>query len=147
MSVRQSVRVGVGPDAAFDLFTTGIARWWPLHQGYSYGGDRAAGINLEPRLGGRFYERFVDGDELQVGEVIACDRPRRIVFTWQAPGWAGLTEVEVTFTGDDHGTEVSVEHRGWERLGPEGPEHEAGFNRGWPTVLATYAAAAPRLRG
>jgi uncharacterized protein YndB with AHSA1/START domain len=142
MSVRRSVRVAIAPDAAFDLFTTGIARWWPLHEGYSYGGDRAAEIALEPRLGGRFYERFVDGDELQVGEVTACDPPRRIVFTWQAPGWAGATEVEVTFRGDAGATHVEVEHRGWEDLGPEGPDQEAGFGGGWPTVLDAFERSA-----
>jgi uncharacterized protein YndB with AHSA1/START domain len=143
MSVRRSVDVGVGPDAAFDLFTAGIDRWWPLRKGYAYGGDRAVGIALEPRVGGRFYERFADGDELQVGEVISCEPPARIVFTWQAPGWSGATEVEVTFAGDERGTRVEVEHRGWERLGPDGPDLAVGFEGGWPAVLAAYAAAVP----
>jgi uncharacterized protein YndB with AHSA1/START domain len=142
MSFRQSVDVAIPPAAAFQLFTDGIAQWWPLHEGFSYGGERAASIALEPRLGGRFFERFTDGDELQVGEVIACEPPARIVFTWQAPGWAGTTEVEVTFSGDDRRTRVEVEHRGWDRLGP-GLEGEAeGFRNGWPAVLGAYAAAA-----
>jgi uncharacterized protein YndB with AHSA1/START domain len=142
VSVRRSVDVAIPPSAAFELFTDGIARWWPLHEGYSYGGDRAASIALEPRLGGRFFERFTDGDELQVGEVIACEPPGRIVFTWQAPGWAGATEVEVTFSGDDRRTRVEVEHRGWDRLGPEREGEAEGFGSGWPVVLGAYAAAA-----
>jgi uncharacterized protein YndB with AHSA1/START domain len=94
------------------------------------------------RLGGRFFERFTDGDELQVGEVIACEPPVRIVFTWQAPGWAGATEVEVTFSGDDRRTRVDVEHRGWDRVGPGLEDESQGFRNGWPAVLGAYAAAA-----
>jgi len=33
---------------------------WPLEQGYSYGGDRCKEIFLEPRVGGRFFERFLN---------------------------------------------------------------------------------------
>src|SRR6266511_1242849 len=52
-----SVRVPLPPEAAFRLFTDGINQCWPLHEGYSYGGDRAREIFLEPVEGGRFYER------------------------------------------------------------------------------------------
>ena len=70
--------------------------------------------------GGRFFERFVDGDELQVGTVMSCSPPDRIVFTWRSPQWRGDTEVDVRFMADNTGTSVLVEHRGWERLGPDG---------------------------
>ena len=55
--------VAGSPEDAFDLFTAGIGQWWPLKEGYSFGGDRAPEIVLEAAPGGRFYERFVDGDE------------------------------------------------------------------------------------
>jgi uncharacterized protein YndB with AHSA1/START domain len=134
---RHAVRVGAPPDAAFEVFTTGIDRWWPLHAGFSHGGDRAQSIHLEARIGGRFYERFVDGDEFQVGEVVACEPPQRIVFTWRSPDWAAPTEVEVTFTADQGGTRVEVEHRGFERIGPGGDAAREGYAGGWATVLGT----------
>ena len=90
-AVHQVVRVPLTPADAFRLFTQGIGEWWPLDEGYSYGGDRAREIHLEPRVGGRFFERFVDGDELEVGHVIVCDPPNRIVSTWS--DWACATEV------------------------------------------------------
>ena len=142
MIVRETVRVDAPPHAAFELFTAGIGRWWPLHEGFSYGEGRAADIFLEARVGGRFYERFVDGDELQVGQVVACDPPNSIVFTWRAPDWDGSTEVEVTFTADGGGTRVDLEHRGWERIGPQGDEIGGTFGTGWPRVMAVYAGAA-----
>jgi hypothetical protein len=37
------------------------------------------------------------------------------------------------------GTSVLLEHRGWERLGPEGTAIAAQWANGWPGVLAAFA--------
>jgi uncharacterized protein YndB with AHSA1/START domain len=142
LAVRQSVHVDLPPSEAFRLFTDGIGEWWPLEEGYSYGGDRADSIFLEPVVGGRFFERFVDGDELQVGTVLSCLAPDRIVFTWRSPEWPGDTEVEVHFVPDGAGTSVLLEHRGWERLGPDGAAIAAQWANGWPRVVGAFAARA-----
>ena len=139
LAVRQSVHVELPPSEAFRLFTDGISEWWPLAEGYSYGGDRAHSIFLEPVVGGRFFERFVDGDEMQVGTVVSCSPPDLIVFTWRSPEWQGDTEVDVRFVPDGAGTSVLLEHRGWERLGPEGAAIAAQWANGWPGVLAAFA--------
>jgi uncharacterized protein YndB with AHSA1/START domain len=136
--VREAVRVPLPRAEAFGLFTDGIEQWWPLDEGYSYGGDRAREIHLEPRVGGRFFERFVDGDELEVGRVTLCDPPHRIVFTWRDPDWAGETEVDVTFAEGPDGTVVSLTHRGFERLGPEGKAIAARWAEGWPRVMQAF---------
>jgi hypothetical protein len=78
VAIHESVEVDCSVEEAFAFFTTRMREWWPLDKA-SYGGDRAKDIFLEPHVGGRFFERFFDGDELQVGEVIACDAPIRIV--------------------------------------------------------------------
>jgi uncharacterized protein YndB with AHSA1/START domain len=142
--VRASVRVELPPEAAFRLFTEGINQWWPLQEGYSYGGDRAREIVLEPMEGGRFYERFVDGDELQVGTVRVCTPPDRILFTWRSPHWQAETEVEVRFLPQDVGTTVEVEHRGFERLGPDGKAIARRWAGGWPRVVQAFATRAAR---
>lgn len=141
VAVRESVEVDCALEEAFDLFTSRMGEWWPLDKA-SYGGERARDIFLEPRVGGRFFERFIDGDELQVGTVTACDPPRVIVFTWRTADWEGETEVEVTFTAEQQGTRVDLEHRGFERLGSIGPDVAAKFRGGWPGVMAAYAAQA-----
>lgn len=97
MTVRKSVTVKRPLADAFSLFTEQIGSWWPLKEGFSFGGERAKEIYLETRQGGRFYERFTDGEEYVVGHVTACEPPRRIVFTWEYPDWEGPTEVEVRF--------------------------------------------------
>jgi uncharacterized protein YndB with AHSA1/START domain len=142
--VRESVRVELPPEAAFRLFTEGINQWWPLQEGYSYGGDRAGEIVLEPMGGGRFYERFVDGNELQVGTVRVCAPPDRILFTWRSPHWQAETEVEVRFLAQEGGTTVEIEHRGFERLGPEGAAIARRWAGGWPRVVQAFAARAAR---
>ena len=139
--VHQTVDVEASVEDAFTLFTTRMGEWWPLDKA-SYGGDRAMDIFLEPRVGGRFFERFVDGDELQVGTVIACEVPDRIVFTWRTADWEGETEVEVRFTSIGRGTRVELEHRGFERIGPMGPDVAAKFRGGWPGVIQSFASAA-----
>lgn len=137
--VRQSVRVELPPEEAFRLFTEGISKWWPLEEGYSYGGDRAREIFLEPTEGGRFYERFVDGDEFQVGTVRVCSAPDRILFTWKSPDWPAETEVEVRFVAEGQGTTVQLEHRGFERLGADAESIARRWGAGWPRVIQAFA--------
>src|SRR6266513_1047563 len=79
LTVRESITVNRAIADAFRLFTDGIGEWWPLKGSpFSYGGDRADKIFLETKVGGRFYERFSDGEEFEVGRVIACEPPTRI---------------------------------------------------------------------
>jgi uncharacterized protein YndB with AHSA1/START domain len=142
--VRESVLVELPLEQAFALFTEGINEWWPLEEGYSFGGDRAREVHLEPWVGGRLYERWVDGEEFQTGRVIECDRPHRIVFTWRDEHERGEMEVEVRFTPEGEGTRVMVEHRGFERLGPGGEELAARYAGGWPRVLQAFTSGSHR---
>jgi len=137
-AVREQVEVEASAEDAFVFFTSRMGEWWPLGKA-SYGGDRAKDIFLEPSVGGRFFERFVDGDELQNGTVLECDPPNRIVFTWYTADWQGETEVEVTFIPVDGGTRVELEHRGFDRVGPLGDDVAAKFRGAWPGVMGAYA--------
>jgi RimJ/RimL family protein N-acetyltransferase len=142
--VLRSVVVDAAPDAAFDLFTSGIDRWWPLREGFAYGGERARSIHLEPWTGGRLVERLVDGDELQVGTVVVCERPVHVVLSWRGPLWTASTEVRVSFRPDGLGTRVDVRHDGFDALGTSGRAERDRFAAGWPAVLGGFAAAAVR---
>jgi uncharacterized protein YndB with AHSA1/START domain len=144
LTVRESITVNRGIADAFRLFTDGIGEWWPLKSSpFSYGGERADKIFLETKVGGRFYERFSDGEEFVVGRVTACEPPTRIVFTWKDPSWKVPTEVEVRFSPSGTGTRVDLEHRGFDAAGVQ-PEEAAGWGDGWKTVLAAYVEAANR---
>jgi uncharacterized protein YndB with AHSA1/START domain len=141
MTIRKTIHVKRSIEDAFRLFTRDIGEWWPLKEGYSFGGDRADQIHLEARQGGRLFERYTDGEEYDVGTVTACTPPSRVVITWKAPDWDAPTEVEVRFTTEGDGTRVDLEHRGWERAGAAAEKQSTGYGQGWDTVLARYAAA------
>ena len=142
LAVRQTVVLDAAPQAAFALFTEEIYRWWPLRAGFAYGGDRARSIHLEPWDGGRFYERLIDGDEIQVGRVTACDPPRHLAFSWRGVAWTAETQVEVDFRPEGVGTRVDLVHSGFELLGDTGQEVRDGFAGGWPRVLQALSAIA-----
>ena len=79
-----------------------------------------------------------------MGPVTFCDPALEIVFTWRDPDWAGETEVDVTFTAATGGTVVSLTHRGFERLGPDGTAIAARWAGGWPRVMKAFADRAGR---
>ena len=140
--VHQESSVALPPADAFRLFTEGMGSWWPTNEGYAFGGERTRETTLEPWVGGRLYERFHDGDELQVGRVLACDPPDRIVFTWAGPSWLGETEVEVSFEPVETGTRIRLEHRGFERLGDDAERRAQQYGGGWPFVLGRFETRA-----
>jgi uncharacterized protein YndB with AHSA1/START domain len=135
--IHKSVRVRRKLEEAFALFTEGIDTWWPLAT-HSIFEERAQSVVLEGNVGGRLYERSVDGEEGLWGTVLVWEPPRRIVYSWH-PGRGEETaqEVEILFTAEGDGTHVEVEHRGWERA----PERRTGYDAGWEIVLARFAAA------
>jgi uncharacterized protein YndB with AHSA1/START domain len=148
VSVRREVTVDAAPERAFDVFNAGFDRWWP--RTHKLGEADLAEAILEPRLGGRWYERCVDGSECDWGQVLAYEPPRRLLLSWLLDPAFELdpdnpTEVEVTFTELAEGrTRVEVEHRGLERFGPEGAERmraAIGSGEGWGGILRRYAEA------
>ncbi|MET0615213.1 MAG: SRPBCC family protein [Thermoleophilaceae bacterium] len=148
--VTQSVLVPLEPDAAFELFTDRFAEWWPKDS-HHIRDSPAADAVLEPREGGRWYERSESGDECDWGAVLEIDRPNRILLAWQlTPEWkfdpdrANATEVEVTFNAEENGTRVTLEHRGFEVHGEPGAAMRelVGGDGGWAQLMELYKNAA-----
>jgi uncharacterized protein YndB with AHSA1/START domain len=142
--ITKSVTVACSIEDAFRIFTEGIASWWPLAT-KSVGQEEAVTLVVEPRLGGRVYERVRSGEEHEWGEILIWEPPHRFVFTWH-PGRAPETsqEVEVRFSTSGEETRLDLEHRGWERLVATGAEIPAHYASGWEEVLARYAEAVAR---
>ena len=138
MTIRKSITVSKSPADAFRKFTDGIGKWWPLKEGFSFGGDRTLDMFLESKVGGRLYERFHDGGEYEIGRVTRCDPPNLIAFTWKVHDWDGVTEVEVRFVPAGSATRVELEHRGWEVSAKVGKERKS-HDDGWDFVLEHYA--------
>ena len=139
MIIQKSIFVKRPVAAAFRHFTADIGRWWPLQEGMSFGGARAHEIFIEGRVGGRFFERYTDGEEFSVGRVTAFDPPERVAFTWRQPTWNADTHVEVRFAPEGDGTRVTLEHRGWEALDEATRKVTGSYGEGWDFALSRYA--------
>lgn len=144
--VRRAVTVKGDPDTAFAVFTGNMGKWWP--KSHSIGASPQADVVVEPRAGGRWYERGEDGSECPWGHVIDWDPPGRVLLAWQLNAqWAYdpalVTEVEVRFTDAGGGTtRVELEHRLLERFGEQAEMVAAGIGspEGWQGILGQYAA-------
>jgi uncharacterized protein YndB with AHSA1/START domain len=148
-SVRRVIVVSVEPDHAFAVFTKNMGRWWPKE--HHIGGSPMVEVVVEPRSGGRWYEKDEDGSECDWGTVLVYEPPRRIVFSWHLNGdfefdadIAHASEVEVRFTPDAGKTIVELEHRHFERHGESGDRLRTAIEKpdGWSYVLGNFAKAA-----
>lgn len=140
-AINRSLTVAASPDRAFEVFTARIADWWPTEI-HSIAAQQDRGrpdtVVLEPRVGGRLYEREGD-EEHQWANVLIYDPPNRLVLEWKVnPKAPAPTEIEVTFTPEGDGTRVDLEHRGWDRLGDLAEEGHKSYDEGWDGVLACY---------
>jgi uncharacterized protein YndB with AHSA1/START domain len=79
--VRRSVRVAAPQERAFKVFTAGVGRWWP--RSHHIGASDLDTVVIEPKAGGRWYERGVDGAECEHGKVLVWEPPARLVLAWQ----------------------------------------------------------------
>jgi uncharacterized protein YndB with AHSA1/START domain len=148
-AIRGTVTVGVPVERAFGVFTDSFGTWWPPQ--YHIGQADMAEVILEPRAGGRWYERAVDGSECDWGRVLAWEPPHRLVVTWQINGeWQydpdpeHASEIEVRFTADGPGqTVVELEHRLLDRLAGGQAIHDTIIGGGgWTAILELFAKAA-----
>jgi hypothetical protein len=132
----------------FDTFVRTIGVWWPVTP-FSAGRERVRDVTFERRPGGRVYETWDDGTQVDWGTLRAWEPPERFVMSWNITSVA--TEVELQFTALGPAlTRVAVEHRGWEALTDEQlaadcalPGGYAGgsFDRGWAHILSCLGAA------
>ncbi len=95
--VVKSVQVDLPPEAAFRLFTEGIASWWPLRS-HSVGEEKAVSCTLEGQIGGRIYETMKDGRQEEWGEVTIWEPPARVDFHLaprrrSGPGYPGRSKL------------------------------------------------------
>ena len=147
--VRKSIRVKASQARAFDVFTSGLGRWWPLDHGIGPAPRKTAA--MEARLGGHWYEVAEDGTRTNVGKIIVWEPPRRFVMTWDInsewkPDTRVSSEVEVRFIADGtDATRVELEHRKFELMGVEGGEKmRKDVDGGWPTLLERFKAQAEK---
>lgn len=104
-SVRTEITLEVPLERAFRVFTERFDHIKPPEHNM-LAVDIAQSV-FEPQVGGRIYDRGVDGSECQWGRVLTYDPPTRLVFSWDiSPRWqietdlARSSEVEVRFIAE-----------------------------------------------
>ena len=149
--VRKSVRVAASVERAFSVFVEQMETWWPAT--HHIGKTPFEAIFVEPRVGGRWYERSANGETCEWGTVLSWQPPHCDSFSWHlgpghgSPDWtfdpdmSKASEVEIRFMADGLGTLVELEHSKLERHG-EGYEQLRTLFDGpgaWAGILAEFA--------
>jgi uncharacterized protein YndB with AHSA1/START domain len=147
--VRKNMLVEAPLQYVFTVFTERFNSWWP--RAHHIGTDNFTAM-IEPRVGGRWFERGDDGSECDWGRVLAWEPPTRVLLSWDlGTDWKydpGLgTEVEIKFVAETKtSTRVVLEHRKLERYGDQAEAMRAIFNSdgAWVTMLNAFKAVAER---
>jgi uncharacterized protein YndB with AHSA1/START domain len=152
--VRKAVVVAATAQRAFEVFTTGIDRWWPKSHGI--GSAPVIESVIEPFVGGRWYSKHADGTQAVIGHVLLWKPAERFVCSWEiSADWkpesraAFASEIEVRFISEAAGTtRVEVEHRNFERMGSApGEKMRKDVDGGWPALMELFAKAAVEAAG
>jgi uncharacterized protein YndB with AHSA1/START domain len=146
-SVRTQIVVEVPIERAFSVFTEQFDSIKPRE--HNMLDVEIAETVFEPRVGGRIYDRGVDGNECAWARVLAYEPPDRVVFSWDiSPRWQiesdleKTSEVEVRFIAETpERTRVELEHRNLDRHGEgwAGERDSVGSEGGWPLYLQRFA--------
>lgn len=148
--VAKSVTVEATIEQAFAIFAGRPLEWWP--ESHVFVKDRQA-ITIEPFVGGRYFERGADGEEIAWGTITEWDPPKRLVMTWRVgPNWQPITDdekasfIKVDFAADGPATTtVTLTHADLHRHGDiaEGI-HQALDGPSPGETLEQYAAVVAR---
>jgi uncharacterized protein YndB with AHSA1/START domain len=116
--------VNASPAEAYRAFTKAIA----LREGWMC--DVAT---TDVRVGGRLYLWWNSGYYTS-GEFTALEPNKAVAFTWHGRGEPGATQVQVSLTPTEGGTEVTLTHSGF-GAGPEWVEPRKDSEHGWAIGL------------
>ena len=100
---------------------------------------------MECRLGGMLHEIGPPGFRIDWGRITSWEPPSGLSFLWQigadrvpVPNPEQASVVDVAFTGNEAGTEVTVVHREWDRHGPSAAEYRSDFEYAWPMAAERF---------
>lgn len=135
-----SFEVAAAPEHCFRTWTERIDRWWPST--HSESGDRGLTVVLEPRLGGRLYERTSAGVEHEWGEVTLWEPPSRFGYLWhiRRPRQQS-TDVVISFAEAGPGkTRIDIRQEAWERVGADAPSWRDRNEGAWTSLFPHFLA-------
>ena len=131
LDVEQEVVVAASREQVFDALCR-MGEWWP----HRFRGE--ATVHLEPRVGGRFWEDWGDGDGALYATVTGVRRPERLACSgpmgMRGPV-AGVFAMELEERPG--GTLVRLSHQA---VGPIDEETSASYQTGWGEVFDALRA-------
>ncbi len=153
-TIKKVVNVEAAQEIAWRVFTEKMGTWWPLSV-YKIGKTNAVDAVIEPRAGGRWYERGDDGSTCQWGSVMAWEPYSRLLLSWDiSADWQYdpnlKTEIEVRFIAEaSNRTRVELEHRKLDRYGARRDEMRRVYDTegDWGRLLEAFAKAAAARTG
>jgi len=140
--VRKSILVNAPQANAFDAFARRFDAWWPRE--HHIGKSAMKEAVIEPRAGGRWYEKGEDGSECEWGRVLLWEPPNRLVLSWTINGKFQVdesveSEVEVRFRAEGESkTRVELEHR-IAAADAQALREAVDSPGGWGSLLEIYA--------
>jgi len=143
--VRKSILVNAPQAHAFEVFTARFGSWWP--KAHHIAPVEMQDAIIEPRPGGRWYEKGIDGSECLWGDVVVWQPPEKLVLSWHLNSQFKYdenveSEVEVRFIAQSEGvTRVELEHR-ITAVDAEAMRTAVDSPQGWSGLLALFAAQA-----
>lgn len=142
--IRKEIIVRASQGKTFELFTSRMSQWW--FPGNGIGASPFKEIVLEPRKGGRWFERAEDGTETNWGDVLEWEPPSRVLLAWRIDGkWKFdprlETTLEISFeNAGANTTRVLLEHRNLDRLGEAGLKAAEAMDGGWGKLLERFVS-------
>lgn len=139
--VKKTLQVNAPQAHAFEVFTLRFDAWWP--KSHHIGKASMKESVIEPRAGGRWFEKDEDGSECDWGRVLAWEPPQRLVLSWQINSKfvrdeTVNSEVEVRFIAESaERTRVEFEHR-IEAYDSEAIRSTVDSPNGWNSLLESY---------
>ena len=102
--------------------------------------------DFEPRVGHRFTFQVPGNPAVGFAgltvncEVLECEPPRLLVFSWSAGGPVANTRVSFRLEPDGDGTRLVFEHSGFDLSHPFGDQAFKGADYGWSKMLNQLSA-------
>ena len=131
--IHQEVILNASRDQVWAALTSEIGKWWAYRVG-----AEGSSISLDARLGGRFEERWGDGNGVIWGEVVDLRKGERLRLRGNlGMGGAGSNDYVYDLEEKDGKTLVKLAHHA---VGYRDPESEQSYTEGWKGLFELLAA-------
>ena len=117
----KEITVPVSQNEAFQVFTSQIARWWPVktHSLSASDGKLPRNVTIAPHAGGAIVEELHDGTTANWGVITEWEPGQKLAFTWHLRRpQSQQTHVSVEFLPDGDATSLhwfTAAGRQWEK--------------------------------